>query len=157
MLEILNFCFAFKIWLLTVHVYKIERFFGEKALKNGKAIEYQKSLALFWKQGRDEQLCKFELFPAIRSWDQFLRRNKEHRLRHSCSCNVPQCATGGTFLLVWRAESRTYDIERFWNLSIVRELIILFTLALQLSFFPLCCSTCVPALPVKGSQSRGIL
>ena len=39
----LNFCFVFKIWLLTVHVYKIERLFGEKAVKNWKEVEYQKS------------------------------------------------------------------------------------------------------------------
>ena len=55
-------------------------FLGVKALKNGTETEY---LTLFWKQGIDEQLCRIGCFPAIRSWDQISRRNKEHSLRNS--------------------------------------------------------------------------
>ena len=52
---------------------QIERFLGEKASKNGKEIEFQKSPALFWKQGGDKQICQIGAFQLsgldIGSWE----------------------------------------------------------------------------------------
>ena len=49
---------------------KTERFFfQEKAVKNGREIENQNSLAQFWKQGVDENFAKFWRFPPTKLTD----------------------------------------------------------------------------------------
>ena len=55
-------------------------FFLKKGCKNGKETEFQKTLARFWKQGIDEQLCHvwtFSSYPFLRSILEKERRNQK--------------------------------------------------------------------------------
>ena len=55
-LGIYCFCFQYVAPNITVHVYKMERFFfAEKALENGKEMEKQFSSPSFWRHGRDHR------------------------------------------------------------------------------------------------------
>ena len=90
--EFLNFRSVFKITVLTVHVCKIERFFGEKA-GTWEGARIPKMPSTVWKKGIDGYIIncdKFGPFLPIQTSDQFSKMNKEHTLRNS-QFSTPLC------------------------------------------------------------------
>ena len=79
-----EFLFHFQDMALNISFCKTERFhlFLKSGSENRNQTEYENPKHCYGHKVLMSNCTKFGRFPAIRSWDQFLRRNEERNLRN---------------------------------------------------------------------------